>query len=69
VCVCVRACVRACVCACVRACVRACVFVGHNRECTKTAEPVKMPFELWSLVSSKNHVLEGLNFPQRKGAL
>jgi len=26
-----------------------CAFIGHNRERTKTSEPVKMPFGLWSL--------------------
>jgi len=35
--------------------------VCHGREpYTKTAEPVEMPFRLWTRVSPRNHVLDVL---------
>jgi len=34
-----------------------CVFVGHSREPCRTAEPIEMPFGLWTLVGPRNHVL------------
>ena len=40
-----------------------CVFVGHSREPCRTAEPIEMPFGLWTLVGSemarKREILEG----------
>jgi len=39
------------------------VFVGHSREPCRTAEPIEMPFGLWTLVGSemarKREILEG----------
>jgi len=31
--------------------------------CAQTAERIKMPFELWAWVGSKNHVLDGVSIP------
>jgi len=33
----------------------------------KTAEPIEMPFELWTRVSPKNHVLDGVQIPTGMG--
>jgi len=27
--------------------------------CAKTAEPIELPFETWTLVDPRNHVLDG----------
>ena len=32
----------------------------------KMAEPVKMPFGLWTLVDPRNHVLNGVQIPRGK---
>jgi len=34
---------------------------------TKTAEPIEMPFELWTRVGLRNHVLDGAQIPVRRG--
>jgi len=31
----------------------------HDREPCKTAEPLEMPFGLWTRVGPRNHVLDG----------
>jgi len=36
-----------------------CRSVSHDREPCKTAEPIDMPFELWTQVGPRNHVLGG----------
>jgi len=42
-----------------------CLSVGHNH---KTAEPIEMPFGMWTQVGPSNHVLgRGLD-PPREGA-
>jgi len=33
-----------------------CLFVGQNRDRTKTAEPIEMPFWMWTRVGPRNHV-------------
>jgi len=33
----------------------------------KTAEPIKLPFELWTRVGSMDHVLDGVQIPMHKG--
>jgi len=35
--------------------------------CTKTAEAIKMPFELLTQIGPRNRVLDGLQIPQNKG--
>ena len=35
----------------------------------KTAEPIEMPFGLWTWVGPGNHVLDGRPDPTRKGAI
>ena len=35
----------------------------------KTAEPIEVVFGLWSRVGPKNRVLDGVQIPQRKGAI
>ena len=44
-----------------------CASVGHNREPYKTAEPIEMPFGLWTWLSPKTHVLSGARMPHGKG--
>ena len=36
---------------------------------TKTAEPIEMPFELWTRTGPRNHALVGGLDPPRKGAV
>jgi len=33
----------------------------------KTAEPIEMPFGSWNRLGSKNHVLDAVHIPHRKG--
>jgi len=33
----------------------------------KSAEPVEMPFGLWTWVGQRNHVLDGVQIPRPKG--
>jgi len=35
--------------------------------CAKTVEPIKMPFGLWPWIGPRNHVLDGVQIPHRKG--
>ena len=35
----------------------------------KTAEPIKMPFELWARMGPRNHVLDGGPVPPWEGAI
>ena len=35
----------------------------------KTAEPIEMPFGLWSWVGPRNHVLYGVHITPREGAI
>ena len=37
--------------------------------CTKTAEPIEIPFGMWDLISSWNHVLDGSPERQRDVAV
>jgi len=39
------------------------------RELCKMAEPNKMPFRIWTRVGPRNHVLDGVQIPMRKGAI
>jgi len=34
--------------------------------CAKSAELIEMPFGLWALVGSRNHVLDGVQIPHVK---
>ena len=47
-----------------------CVSVGlsvcHDRE-PKNAEPIEMPFRLWTWVGPKRHVVDGVQIPHAKG--
>ena len=36
---------------------------------TKTAEPIEMPFGLWTRVGPRNHVLDGSPYPPWEGAI
>jgi len=38
-------------------CVCVCLSVSHNREPTKTDEWIEVPFEIWTRVGQRNHVL------------
>jgi len=42
-----------------------CLSVGHNH---KTAEPIEMPFGVWTQVGPSNHVLGRDLDPPREGA-
>jgi len=44
---------------CLSVCLYVCRHVYHDREPSKTAEPIEMPFWLWTRVASGNHVLDG----------
>jgi len=46
-----------------------CVSVAHNRELRKTAEPIEMPFGVWTRVGPRNHVLSGGPDPPKEGAI
>ena len=35
----------------------------------KTAEPIEMPFGLWTPVDPRKHVLDGVQIPRAKGQL
>jgi len=37
--------------------------------CAKSAEPIEMPFGLWTQVGPRNHVLSGAWIPQERGNL
>ena len=43
--------------------------VAHNRELRKTAEPIEMPFGVWTRVGPRNHVLSGGPDPPKEGAI
>jgi len=47
------------------------IFVKHRDSfrCAKTAEPVEMPFEMWTRVGPRKHVLDGLQIPTCEGAI
>ena len=63
-------CVCACACACVRACVRVCVCVCLLITTTRraeTAEPIEMPFGVWTPVGPEKHVRWGFGSPKTKG--
>ena len=38
-----------------------CVSVCHRRELWKTAEPIEMPFGLWTQAGPRNHALGGVH--------
>jgi len=44
-------------------------FVGHDREPCKKAEPIEMPFGLWTAVGSRHPVLGGGPDLLREGAI
>jgi len=35
----------------------------------KTAEPIEMPFGMWTQVGPRNHVLDGIPIPARERAM
>jgi len=35
--------------------------------CAKAAEPIEMPFGLWAQSGSRNHELDGVQIPTRRG--
>jgi len=37
--------------------------------CSKTTEPIEMPFGLWTWVVPRNHVLDGVQVPHARGHL
>jgi len=37
--------------------------------CPKTAEPIEMPFGLWTRVTPRNHALDGARIPTHDGAI
>jgi len=37
--------------------------------CSKTIEPIEMPFGLWTWVVPRNHVLDGAQVPHARGHL
>jgi len=41
--------------------------VCHDCEHCETAEPIEMPFGLWTLVGQRNHVLDGVQIPMGRG--
>ena len=42
-----------------------CKVQGHSAViCAKTAEPMELPFGLWTLVGPKKHVLRGAQIPR-----
>jgi len=41
--------------------------VRHDREPCKRAEPIEMPFGVWTRVSLRKHVLEGVQIPHAQG--
>jgi len=43
-----------------------CMLVCHDLEPAKTAEPIQMPFGLWTRVGPGNHVLDGDPDPNAK---
>jgi len=42
---------------------------AHKRDCKKTAEVIKIPFELWTQLGPRNHVLDGVQIPPWEGAI
>jgi len=49
-------------------CVSVCVSIGYNHELYKTAQPIEMPFGVWTRVGPQNHVLWG-QVPQWEGTI
>jgi len=43
--------------------------VGHDRASCKTAEPIEMPFRMWTRVGWRNLVSDGVQIPTREGAI
>jgi len=37
--------------------------------CTKTVEPIEMPFRFWAWKGPRNHVLDGVQVSRWKGAI
>jgi len=35
----------------------------------KTAEPIEMPFAVWTRVGPRNHILDGVQIPHAKGQM
>ena len=54
---------RLCVCVCV------CMSMVITMSPTKTAEPIGVPFMVWTRVGLRNHVLGEGPYPQMKGHL
>ena len=50
-------------------CWSVCRSVCHIREPCKTAEPIEMPFGLWTWMVSRNHVVDGSSSPIRRGKM
>jgi len=46
-----------------------CLLVSHNHEACKTAEPIKMPFGLWTWVGPRNHALDAVQIPPPEGSM
>jgi len=47
-----------------------CKVYGHSAViCAKTAEPIQMPFGLWTRMGPSKHVLDGAKMPHAKGQL
>jgi len=40
-----------------------CLFVSHKREPDKTAEPIDVPFRVWTPVNPRNHMLDEVGIP------
>jgi len=53
-------------CCCVYVCVSVCLLLT-SISYPKTAEPIEIPFGVWTQVGPGNHVLEGGSDPPRKG--
>jgi len=49
-------------------CRSVCLSVTFVRR-AKTAEPIEMPFALWTLVGPRNHILDGGPYPLSEGAI
>ena len=46
-----------------------CLSVGHIDEPCKMAEPIELPFGLWTRVGPRNHVLDWFQIPHWKGQI
>ena len=44
------------------------VLFDITTSCAKTAEPIEMPFGVWTRVGRRNHALGGARDPPREGA-